>query len=806
MVKTLIQKHWKHLAAILVFLALTVFNFHPRLQGKVIQSGDVVQLRGSQNELIEHREKTGENAYWTNSIFSGMPSYYITFKRNRDLVDHTRSIMRAGLPAEAGNFLLGMICFYILMIILGVNPWLSIVGAIAFAFTTNNIILLDAGHGTKIATVMSAPLVIAGVILSYRKKWLLGFFVFALGMAMNLKGDHPQMTYYLGLCLIPYVILLFVEHIRNKTIKDFSISSVVLLAGLLVGVGTVSSKLMPVNEYSKDTMRGKPILENNASSYSSSSVEGLSWDYAMNWSNGWEDLMQSFIPMVVGGSSAESMGSDTHFAKELRKRGMNTRSGVTAPMYWGSLPFTSGPIYFGAVIFLFFFIGLFNIEGNIKWCVLSAVLLTALLSLGKNFDVLSRFFYEYVPMYNKFRTPNSILTVTAAFIPILAMLGLQNIVKTKKINFKKVIIPGLGLAAFCVLVGLVGPGFSDMSGAYDARYEQMGISSSILKADRADLMSASSYRSALLMLLSVGLVYLFSKEKIKKSWLIAGVALISIGDLISTNFNYFKPSDYISSRTYQNNFTPRAVDKQILKDNDPHYRVHDLSIASFESAASSYHHKTIGGYHAAKLQRYQDLIDYHLSKNNMNVLNMLNTKYVITAGQDGNPSMQRNTAALGNAWFVNNIRMVNTADDEINQLSNFDPLAEAIVHKEFESYTAGLQPNKNGNISLTSYAPNELTYTSNSSSDQLAVFSEIWYGPNKGWKAYIDDNPVDHIRANYVLRALKVPAGSHTVKFVFDPDSVKTGFIISFICSLIIIGVLFFLLFNYFKSLKGTDS
>lgn len=793
------KENWIHLVAVAAFMLIALINFYPRLQDKQLVAGDAISVKAMQQEINEFKEETGESSLWTNAMFGGMPTYYIGFHKPKDLIDYTWKFLQAGMPREIGFFFLGMVCFYILMITMGVAPLISIFAAIGFAFSTNNIILLSAGHFTKIAAVMASPLVVAGVVQAYRYKYLQGLALFALGMALNLKGDHPQMTYYLALILLPLVLVRLYKSFKEKRLPDFAKASGILLIGLLLAVGTSMSKLWPVYEYSQDTMRGKPILENNQDDFSSSSVEGLSWDYAMSWSNGWVDLLQSFIPHSVGGSSMEEMSSDTEFAKELRKRGVSTRKGVQGPMYWGALPFTSGPIYFGVVIFALFFIAMFVLKGPLKWWVLAGVLLTALLSLGKNFEFLSRLFYEYLPVYNKFRTPNSILSITTILIPFLGFLGLGKIIK-EDMDIKKVLYPGLGLAAFCALVAFIGPSMADMTSAYDARYEQMGIDPDILKADRAALMQSSALRSCVFILITLGLLYGFLKQKIKSSTMVLGIGFLAIVDLFGVNFKYVKPSDFVSQRSYENNFQMRDVDKQILADPDQHYRVFDLTISTFESASSSYYHKTIGGYHPAKLQRYQDLIDQHISRNNMNVINMLNTKYIIMQGNDGKEAVQRNTAALGNAWFVSNIQQVNSADAEIAALQDFDPLSTAVVHDEFSDYVQGLGGSKNGRISLTSYQPNELIYESSSTTDQLAVFSEIWYGPDKGWQAYIDDTPVDHIRVNYVLRGLKVPAGEHTIRFVFDPASAKTGFLISFICSVLILALLGFYLFRRMRT------
>ncbi|MBT8233459.1 MAG: YfhO family protein [Saprospiraceae bacterium] len=785
-----IKKNWTHVLAILIFFVFSMMNFYPAMQGKKLNYTDSVV--GMSKEVKDYEKATGEVSYWTNSMFGGMPTYYIYGNYPKDAVDYLSYGSRLFMFNEIGKFFSGMLFFYILMMVLGVAPTLAIFGSICFAFCTNNLVLLETGHGTKLNVVLYSPLIVAGLLMAFRSNKIIGSLIFAIGMAFSIKGDHPQMTYYLGLALLPMMVVYFYKYMKEKKLADFAKICGFLLIGLFLALGTTAAKILPIKEYSEDTMRGKPILKQEASTFSSSSVEGLSWDYAMNWSNGKVDLLQSFIPFAVGGSNNHNLSKDSNFAKFLRKNGMSTRNGVQAPIYWGKLPSTSGTIYFGAIVFMLFFISIFTLNDKLKWWLLTAALLTLLLSLGKNFEIFTRFFYDFVPLYNKFRTPNSVLSVTPVIIALGAFWGLNEMLKNK-IDFKKILYPGLGLVIFCFGFGLLAPSFLDMVGMNDARYAQMGYDLDVIMDDRIDVTRSSSFKSGMLMLLALASIWGFYKNKIKKNYVMLIIGLLSVFDLVSTNLNYVKPSKYKNNRSLQQKTQPRKVDTQILQDNDPNYRVFDLSIPTFESAISSYHHKTIGGYHAAKLQRYQDLIDRHISKNNMDVLNMLNTKYIIIRGEsEGQEQVQRNTAALGNAWFVNTVKIVASSDEEIEGLNDFDPLGTAIIHKEYENYLPSKSFEKNGSIKLTSYKPNELIYNSNTSSDQLAVFSEIWYGPDKGWKAYINDKPVEHIRANYVLRALKVPAGNNTIKFEFQPDSLKTGSLVAKICSFIMLGALVF--------------
>jgi len=809
MIVDVLKKQWIHLLALLIFAATALIMFYPQFQGKKLTSSDYVQWEGMAKEAKTYEEKTGEATYWTNSMFGGMPTYFTFARNNTNLLSYVRKATMLGFKGNAARFVMGMVCFYILMLVLRVKPTLAIIGALAFAFSTNNLVLLNAGHVTKISTVLSSPLLIAGIITAYRKDYLLGLLLFSVGMGINLACEHPQMTYYVGMMMLIYVALVFVKAIKDKSLVAFAKSSGVLVIGLLLALGSYSWHMLPILEYQSDTMRGSPILEASTSqTNSSSNVDGLAWDYAMNWSNGWEDILSSFIPHAVGGSSGESISDDYKFAKTLKKlyrsNGMSVPKKVQAPMYWGALPGTSGPIYFGAIIFMLFFMSLFYVKGNLKWWAFGAVLLTLLMSLGKNFEFFNRIIFEYFPLANKFRTPNSVLSVTMVVISLLAIFGLNKMLDDEDVDWKKVLLPGAGLMLFTLLIGLAGPAIFDMSSLRDAQMvQQLGMDPMALEDDRAKMLFSSALRSALYMLATLVLLWASFKGIFKKIYALILIGILSFVDFATINSKYINADSYVTPKNYKRNAEPRSVDLEILKDPDPYYRVLDNSVNTFNSAFPSNFHKSVGGYHAAKMQRYMDMIDYHISKNNQDVLNMLNTKYVIyKTSQDGPEQVQRNTGALGNAWFVNSVKIVNSPNEEIEALGDFEPLGEAIVHKEFTDYVEGLNGPKNGDIELVKYSPNELTYKSNSSSDQLAVFSDIWYGPNKGWQAYIDGQKVDHIRVNYILRALKVPAGSHDIKFVFEPSTIKIGNIISLISSLIILLIMGLYFWTSYKNMK----
>jgi hypothetical protein len=531
-------------------------------------------------------------------------------------------------------------------------------------------------------------------------------------------------------------------------------------------------------------MRGKPILTAKAGDEkSSSNVEGLDYDYAMQWSNGLIDVMAGIVPKIAGGGSGEYVDKDTPIAKAI-----GTRKKTQVPLYFGSLPFTSGPVYFGIVAVFLFILGSVIVPGRFKWWLLLAVMVTTLLTMGKNLGSINEFIYNNIPLYSKFRTPNSIGSITAIFIPILAVLALNQLIKedNKERLIKSLFYTIAGLGGLLLLIAVMGPSFIDFSGQGDDQYKQI---IEPLLATRESVLRSSAFKSLFFVLITGAIIYFYLKNKLSSSVMLSVVGLLGVLDLFDVGNDYLDKTSFVTKSAYKNNFEPRPVDTQILQDKDLSYRVYDATINTYNSASTSYFHKTIGGYSPAKLQRAQDLIERQISKGNQKVLDMMNTRYFIIPGQDQKPMVQRNPGAMGNGWFVQNAKVVENANAEIDSLTNFNPRSTAIIHKEFESYVNGIAPSdSSSSIKMTSYDPDALEYDVVSGKDnQLALFSEVWYGPNKGWQAYIDGKPVDHIRANYILRALKMPAGNHKVKFEFKPNSFYTGEKISLISSLIII-------------------
>jgi hypothetical protein len=789
-----IKSIYPYLLPIVLIVIVNILYFMPQFEGKVVRQGDIIQHVGMSKEATDYREKTGEEALWTNAMFGGMPTYQISAKPKNNLLTYVEKSMSLYIGRPAGYFIAGMIGFYALMLLLGVSPWLSLLGAFLFGFTTNSLTLFEAGHNSKLMAIMTSAPVIAGVLLLFKEKYLLGAAVFGVALGVNIGANHPQMTYYLALCMILLVIIQLVKSIKSGQLASFAKAIGIMSVVAILSVGSSASKLWTTYEYTKETMRGGQILKSDPSpSVNTNATGGLEWDYAMQWSNGIGDVLAIFIPKVVGGGSGEWLDGKSSLGKAVGQR-----QPFQFGTYFGSLPFTSGPAYFGVVAFFLFVLGLFVVKGEIKWWILGAVIFTILLSMGKHFELLNRIMFDYIPMFNKFRAPSSILSVTAIFIPILGVLALSEMLKAdnKEQYIKPLLISSGILGGISFILWIAGGSFFDFNAPGDEQYAQ--IKDAVID-QRADMVSSSALRSLMFILIVAGALFAYLKDKINQTVLVALVSVLGLFDLVQIGKGYLDKKDFVSKSTYKSEFEPRQVDTQILQDKDPNFRVLDATINTFNSASTSYYHKTIGGYSAVKMQRYQDLIERHISQNNIEVFNMLNTKYFIIKGQDGNPTSQRNPAALGNAWFVNNIKMVPNANAEIDSLNGFDPAGDAIIHEEFKDYVAGLKPSKNGSITLKSYTPNKIEYESNTDGDQLAVFSEIWYGPNKGWQAYIDGQPVDHIRANYVLRAMKVPTGKHAIVFEFKPKAYYLGETISLICSGILLALLGLVIFKAFR-------
>ena len=655
---------------------------------------------------------------------------------------------------------------------------------------------------TKAHAIAYLPMVVAAVLYTYRGKMLLGAVLTSLAVALQIYANHYQITYYLILILLFVGFSQFYKSFKNKDFSSFLKRTGVLLFAALLAAGTSYTRLKTTMDYGKETTRGKSELTNNIDN----KTKGLDKDYATQWSYGISESMTLLIPNFHGGSSMTSVLSledsqTLEFLRKFRNKKLANALQFKAGSYWGDQPIVSGPTYVGAIVFFFFILGLLIIKSEYRIWLLLATILSLMLAWGKNFMPLTEFFLEHFPGYNKFRAVSMILVIAEFTIPLLAFLALNSFLNSedKQNSISKLkqafYITG-GITLFFALFPTM---FLDFLSEKDLTPISSGVKTPDgfldgLIADRSSLLSSDAWRSFIYILLSFGVLFAFIKEKLNKKYAILLVSLLVVTDMWNVNKRYLNEEHFVRKNKVKNPYKPTQADNFILKDKDPNFRVFNQSVSTFNDASTSYFHKSIGGYHGAKLKRYQELIEFHISKGNMNVLNMLNTKYFITQ----NGRAQLNPGALGNAWFVNNIEVVNNADQEIAALTNFNPSEKLIIDQRFSENLIDLNDSFSGTINLDSYKPNYLKYNSNSSNDGLAVFSEIYY--SDGWNAYIDGEKSEHFRANYVLRAMKIPAGNHIIEFKFEPSSYLNGEKISLASSISLLLLLFLALFKEYKS------
>ncbi len=787
-----------HGVAVLVFLAISFAYFPEHLEGKVLQQSDIRWWEGMSKELRDYQSETGEFTLWTNAMFGGMPTYLIVSPPSNNLFHYLHLILTLNHAKPVCYIFLFLIGFYIALLVFRVNPWLAIAGALAFAFSTNSFTLIEAGHLTKVQAIGYMAPIIGGVYLAYRRKLLLGAVITGIFLTLQLLVNHLQMTYYTLIIIIIFGIVELFYSIREKRVLPLVKTTGVLFIAVLLAIGSNMVNFRLTYEYSKYSTRSKSELSNTLES----KTTGLDKDYITAWSYGIDETLTLLIPNFKGGSShgALTKNSETFELFKKAQGEKNARQAIQAqPIYWGGQPFTGGPVYVGAIVFFLFVMGMFLIKGPVKWWLLITTILAILLSWGYNFMAFSDLFINYFPGYNKFRDVTMILVIVQFTFPLAAILVLQklidgNIIKNDLLKYGKIslyIVGGITLF-FALFPGL----FYDFSAQSDQAYSNQGLQVLVdaWVADRKMLLRNDSLRSLVFVLLSASLIYVLYIKKIRITWFYPILSLLILIDMWPVARRYLNNDDFVSKRQRSEAFQPYQADLQIMADDDPYFRVLDLTADPFRSSRASYFHKSIGGYHGAKLKRYQELIDYHLSKNNMDVYNMFNTKYFILPAQDSPPIAQRNMGALGNAWVVDQIRWVSNADEEIEALNNFVPANEAIIDVRFEELVGDFQPqiDTSANLELMEYKPNQLTYNYQSSLDQLVVFSDIYY--DKGWKAYIDDELFPHFRVNYILRGMIIPAGTHQILFTFEPYSYDISRKIAFASSsffvLLILGML----------------
>ncbi len=801
------KKALPHFVAIGVILLCMFIYFQPFFGGKVLKQYDVSQWRATYEETSKFETTTGERTYWTNSIFGGMPNYLIGASYTGNWTNTIYFTFQQVFKHPTDTVFLLFICFYVMLLVFDVNAWLAIIGALAFAFSSFNFINIDAGHITKGNAIAFIPLVIAGIQMTLHKNRIMGVLLTGIALSLQLAANHLQITYYLIFIILAWIVVELFDAIKQNKLKDLIISGVFLALSALVAVGTNITGLLATEEYGKYSLRapseltiaadGKQRAENGST--------GLDKDYALAWSNGVMEPMTLLIPDFYGGSSSGELSTKSETYKLFQKAGYPNAKEVVKqlPVYWGDQPFTAGPIYYGAIICFLFVFGLIVLKSSSRWWILAASILAILLSMGKNFMPLTNVFFDYFPLYNKFRSVTFILCITQALFPLMALLALSELVKGK--ISKKDLLRGLkyggGITAgICLLLALVPGIFASFSGLGDERMDKSLVEALII--DRENLLRMDAFRSFALIAAACGLIWFFYNKKIKELVFISVMGLLVLGDLWQVDKRYLNDRDFEKKKA-EVLFEKSAADEAILQDKDPNFRVYNNTTDFDKDAITSYYHKTIGGYHGAKMRRFQELIEWQLGKNNMECYNMLNVKYIIVGDSTGQKFAQQNPNANGNAWFVRDYKMVANADEEIKALTGFKSKETAIIDKRYENELTAFKMNydSTATVKLISYAPNKLVYESAANTDQLAVFSEIFY--DKGWDAYVDGVLTPHFRSNYVLRTMVLPKGKHTVEFKFEPKVVKKGETIALASSITLyIGLLGVLAFSFFKNNK----
>lgn len=867
-----IKKFTPHIIATVVYAMITLFYFSPMIaDNKAMEQSDIIQAKGANHEIATYREKNNKEPLWTNSMFGGMPAFQISTFYNGNLVRFVNDVMTLGFPHPSGYLFISMLCFYLLLVSLSINPWLGLIAGIAYGLSSYNLIILETGHNSQMAAISFVPLVLAGLLMVFRKKYLMGAAVSALALSLEIRANHLQITYYLFLAILLFGIVEFIYQFKEKQWKHFFVSVGLMTGALVIGILTNLSLLWSTNEYVPSTIRGKSELTSNTQS-----TGGLDKDYAFQWSYGKMETFTLLIPDMFGGSSNTALSENSATAAAMKANGIGSgdieRYLKGMPTYWGAQPFTSGPTYLGALVCFLFVFGMFVIKDRMRWWVLTGSLLSIMLAWGKNLMWFSTLFFNYFPQYNKFRTVAMILVILQMLWPLIGVMALSKVVKKEidKTEFKKYLLYSLYIVGgLCAAVALLGPAFFDFSNPSDKQQLPAWLVDAIT-TDRKSLMRMDALRSLFFIAAGAGAMWLYYNDKLKQNALIAVVGLIMFIDLFSVGKRYLNDDKFISKSDYNNYFQADGADQLILKDNALDYRVMNLSGNTYQDATTSYFHKSIGGYHAAKLRRYQELIESQLSKGNRGVIDMLNTRWFITKGQQqgqqqGPRNAQPNMGAMGNCWFPDSLVMANDADEELNligplyeinavngksvlvngkavmqdQIGNhdkvefiangdtatleatqlnpmvlstdtihvegkefkagmgngtqpaftlfymhdFNPQQTVVVDKRFENDVKGfdMKRDSTAHIELTSYEPNHLVYKSTSAKENFAVFSEIYYQP--GWVATVDGKEAPHVRANYVLRAMRVPAGTHTIEFTFAPQSFYLGEKVSMVSS-----------------------
>ncbi|UFH46146.1 YfhO family protein [Flavobacterium galactosidilyticum] len=792
-----LNKFYPHALAIFGFVLVSVIYFYPVLQGKQISQSDIVQYTGMAKEQNDFRATDNVEPFWTNSAFGGMPTYQLGAKYPHDYIGAIDDVLRF-LPRPADYLFLYFLGFYGLMLVLKIDPLKAFFGALAFGLSTYMIIILGVGHNAKAHAIAYMPMVIAGFILVFRKKYILGGLITLFATALEISANHFQMTYYLLIFLLILCAYFIYQQVKEKDYKAMLYSFGTLAIAGFFAIGANATNLLATTEYADFSIRGKSELTFNPNGSKNETTSAMSRDYITEYSYGIMESFNLIAPRIFGGSNNEAVGKDSHMFEFMISQGVPEAQATDfvsgMPTYWGDQPIVAAPAYIGAVVFFLAVLALFIDKRKIKYVFLAGSLVALVLSWGKNFPLVTNFFIDYIPLYDKFRAVSSIQVVLELCFPVLAIMGLQSFFQLDKKSQLKALYETAILGLGIIIILFLSKSMFSFSGGNDAAYRESYGPAFVdaLKLDRMSLYSADLLRSAFFMLITAGVLWFAMKDKLAQKTAIIIVGVIMVSDLFFVDKNYVSAKDFVRGSEVTMPFQETPSDEQILRDTS-NYRV--FEVGDIMGARASYFHKSIGGYSAVRPRRMQQLIDYQIVKSNIEVLSMLNVKYVIQRDKEGKEFPTTNPDANGNAWFVSQVKLVTTPDEEMKALDSLDSKNVAIVNeKEFIISVKAFAKDSSATITLDSYKPNHLIYKSNNANEGLAVFSEMYY--KNGWNAYIDGKKSDHIRVDYVLRGLQIPAGKHTIEFKFEPQVIKTGSTITLVSGfgilLLLIGGVYF--------------
>ncbi|UZO79631.1 YfhO family protein [Aquimarina sp. ERC-38] len=800
------KKLLPHLIVVLGFVVLSLTYFYPVLQGKMIYQNDIKQYEGMARQQKEFREDTGQETYWNNAAFGGMPTYAIGARFPNDVMDWVDRAIRF-LPRPADYLFLYFINFYILMLVMRV-PWkYGVLGALAFGFSTYLIIILGVGHNAKAHAVAYFPLVLSGILLVFQRKYIWGFVLTALAMGLEIQANHYQMTYYLGLLVVVLGIAYLVDAIKKKELPHFFKSVAILIVAVALGIATNATTLLSTMEYAKVSIRGENYLAEDDPT-KSSTTDGLDYDYITEYSYGKLESLNLFIPKLMGVGRASDLGRDSEFYQKLIALGYPAKQAEYyaqgTPLYWGAQPFVEAPPYLGVTVVFLALLGFLLIKGRLRWWLLGGMIVSLLLSWGKNLEFVTRFFVETVPLYNKFRAVSSIQVLLELLIPIAAVFGIYKWftgIEEKQVKLKKLAIATGSIGGLCLLFWLVGGSLFDFKAPSDTQLaiEQPEIFEAI-KADRIAVMKSDALRSLLFVVAAALSLWLFFTGKIKEHIALILLGIFIVLDLGGVDRRSVDEESFITNRAYQANFEPTAIDKAIQKDNS-YYRVLDLA-RGLNNSHINYFFNGVGGYSAVRPRKIEDVFYKYLAKGNTNVINMLNIKYILQPDKEGKVGVQQNAQTNGPAWFVKELKFVDSQKEAFEALEKLNTKQTAVVVTPQAQELEGFKPVKDSvaTIAISKHDPDHLTYNAYTPNDAFAVFAETYY--KNGWKAYIDGNETSIYEVNYMLRGIKIPKGKHNIEFKFEPVVVQTGSTITLFSSLALLLLLIGALFLEYKN-KG---